>query len=329
MFCTLNSPALGKTSQRLALFGRDELRVEGEHFETPRDDVFDRAAGSVIARAELKVLKIVARFVESPLVMDGFGGQKRPAKVLFHDVTVFKNIRLNGPGGACRDAQHDVTALDTSSDLRKSVLLPIDLAHPFVLALTRAKSLFAVDVARATPPRTDEHGAAVLARDGVSDIGFCPLNYSEALDGTVFRVSTIFSPVFGKVSRFVREWRTALLASKCGGFGAFVSRRWTAVNGLVGADACLGAEAAIQFPLSRYYEQRSALGARPFFVSGFTFRLLTCLAAKTLKRFSGTDREGIAAKLAVFRDWHWSGPLHRLHFGDYPNGMPTSSTIGA
>lgn len=63
MLYVLKSPDLGKTSQRLALFGRDELRVEGEHCDAPRDHVVYRPARTMITCAKLKVLKVVAGFV--------------------------------------------------------------------------------------------------------------------------------------------------------------------------------------------------------------------------------------------------------------------------
>ena len=318
MLFVLKSPALGKTGQRLALCGRDELRVEGEHFETPRDDVFNRSAGSVIARAKFKVLKIVAGFVESPAMVDGFGGQERSPKKLFHNVAVLKHLTSKF-AGASGDTHDNVSTLNPPRQIPgvKSFLglgaLPIGLAFDVAKLLRPV-----IDGApRAFVPLHRVGFAALQTNECALGFGVSATPGGRTWNGAVNRVFAVFLPVFRQVGGLVGKRLPAHSATK--GCLLYLRSR-PPVDGFMGYLARAGAKPAGQFAGACDVEYVAALLARQISVGCLAVCFNTSLAAKALMTLGGTYGEGVAAKFACFLDWHRNLSLG-WHLRDYPAGI--------
>jgi hypothetical protein len=214
MRLALKSPAFCKTEHGLALFRRDELRVQGEHFDAPRDDVFYRPAGSVVASPKLKVLKIIAGFVPSASVVDGFGRKQGASEKFLHDVPMLQNL-LSGFAWTSGNADHHVASLNAAGHLSS--------AEPFMklgalvsrLAFGAAKFLLRVElgvpIATAVSPARHIR-PALLTHKRLVCFGFLPTTNATAFAGAIERVAPMFLAICGKVGPHHREWSGAYRA---------------------------------------------------------------------------------------------------------------------
>ena len=293
-----------------------ELPVECQHFDAPSDNIFDGAARTMIAGAKLKVVQRVVGFLECAPVMHGFSWQKFSAKELFHHMSMFKfcMCRL---AVRSREPNNNVAALDTASSLRQTVPLSVQLAYPFVLALTRAKLLFAVNVASRFATCSRERLTAVLARDCVASVGLGPLGKAKTLQRAKLRVFVEFSAVLRKGAGGIAERFSAVLAGESRAFGARMTRCGTAVGLFVGRYARFGTEAPFAFAKPGYHKKLTALDAQSLDVRRRARCRLARFAAKMLRSLGGANAERLAAMFAILRDWHGT-KLLQWHGGEYP-----------
>lgn len=298
----MSAVALDNCFQAFAQFVGDEHRVRSKHFDAPRNQVFDGSARAMIARAKLKVLHIIRGFVPSSSVVDSLGWKKRPAEELFHDVPMLKHL-VGRISVRSRETENGVAAFDTAGDLRQPMLLPVDLANPFVLALTRAKLLFSVN------PSTTAAGfrkrvAAVFACRDMFGVSVPFPSKSGAWDRAIGGVFSVLPPVFGNGTLGVSKRISALLAFKGDVLLALMSSRDAAVSGFVSGCAGLATKQPPMFAQPRDVESIPAVFARQVRMRFLTLATCADIPAKPLVRgFGCLDRKGLAAILAPFCNW--------------------------
>jgi hypothetical protein len=223
-----------------------EVRVTTDHFLREVELVNDSLTGTVTAGKKLQIADVVEKAVSVDMVHGFFGKQLAP-EMLLHDVAMFQDF-VGGRSVACRDSEHGVFAFDSPRDLRKSVLFPADFAHPFVLALLRAKFLFLVDRAASWATRLLKFFSAIFAIRLVPLVGvFAPAD-SRAWDRTIERIPAEFDSVRGDVRRPHGKRIAAFLAGK---FDFVDAGCRSAVDSLVRVHARCTAELAIGFSFAR------------------------------------------------------------------------------
>lgn len=312
----MSAVALDNCFEAFTQFVGDEHRIRFQHFGAPRNKVFDGSAGAMITRAKLKILHRIGGLIPSALVMNGFSRQQRSAEELFHDIAMLKNF-AHRVSVLRWNSEQCVTAPNSARDLRKPVLLSINLAHPFIFALARAKLLFLVDAAT-SPASFRELPTAIFAHGNMLRVGVRLPPESGTRDRTVHGVFVVFSAVLRDGALGVAEWCAALLACKVNVLFALTASGWAAVRGLIGRSARFAAKLPISFSSAGNMEDSPALLACEVGVSLFSFGSGAILAAKTLMSFGGADAKGLPAIFAIFDKRHGEHSLcqsQQLHNG--------------
>ncbi len=322
--CVLKAPALGKTDKPFVLSVTDELRIELQHFKTPWNQVFDSATGTVIAGAKLKIVHRIGGLIPRPPVMDSFSREKFAPKELLHDVTVLKHF-MEGLPVSRRKPEDGVPALDASRDLRQPVLLAVDLAHPLVFALPRAKVLLTVDSSAPVPAGPEKILAAIRAGRRVFNVGVCTPALIRTGHRAVKRVLAEFFPVGFQGCRFVKKRRSAVFTREL----SFLRKSGgSPVDGLVDAHAGFAAKLTVFFPLSRCLERIAALKACTNIVVRGTGAFQAFRATKALMPLCRANGKGGSALFAVLNNGHIGYSCLKWHWGEYPICDPVS-TYGA
>lgn len=198
--------------QHIPVQASDKFRVGQHHFGRELDFVDNALTGAVSAGKQLKILEGVVKSIAA-YVMNGFVPVQLAAKVLFHNVAVFKNF-VGRISVLRRDVEHGVLSLHSPRRLRQSVLLPVDLTNPLVLTLFTAKFLLVIKIAAARSPSSLAFLSAVFANKSVSKIGVFSSPNGGARNGAVQRVAPEFLSIRRNVRRHHLKWFLTLTASE-------------------------------------------------------------------------------------------------------------------
>lgn len=195
----------------------DEFGVQPNHLKGKSHLVDDALPRTMSAGKEFKVLNPVVLSVPVDVV-NGFLGEKFPAKAFGHDVTVFKNFSLfSGSAGKRWDGKPNVTAaLKVPAGLARIKFLGRSLLNPFNSAFFRANALLGVKTASGFAARVFSF-SAVNANVSSSRVGILAMSDTLAGQGTIHRVAIKFLSICSQVCSQHRKRLIALFADEFNG----------------------------------------------------------------------------------------------------------------
>ena len=237
-----------------------EVRVGGQHFDAPSDNVGDGVSRSMVAGAQLKIVQLVSR-ARGQLVMDSFGGQKGAAEKLFHDVAVFKNLSAFRAVDV-RESQHDVTVpIDSALNLTLGARAQAFLFCEFERFAALRAAYLAVPVDRSSGSAGKLHALSALNALAVPHIGRVAAPDSAALKRAIERIFAELFVIAPEFSGASFKWLAALFArERCSGCNSSGSAMFCFVR-LIASERTVLSSCVTGF----CFERGAAVAAREFY----------------------------------------------------------------